>query len=78
VQAYVHCPSNAAEPPEQLRAFTHVGLAPHASRTVTLTMNSSAFQSLQGRGFTTVAGVYRIDVGQSSATLPIHLSLTRP
>lgn len=78
VQAYVHFPSTLSEPPEQLRAFSRVTLAPKRTRTVVLSLSPSAFQIYRGGRFVTVAGTYRIDIGQSSASLPYHLSLTRP
>ena len=78
VQAYVHFPSGLGEPPEQLRAFNRVTLAPGQTRSVVLTFSSSAFQIYQSGRFVTVPGTYRIDIGQSSADLAYHLSLTRP
>lgn len=76
VQAYVHYPNIAGEPPEQLRAFTRVTLAPSASRIVTLNLPPSSFQIFSKGHFITLAGHYSIDVGQSSSQLPIHLALS--
>ncbi len=45
VQAYVHYPAAAGEPPEQLRAFDSVALQPGQSRVVDLTIPTSAFQA---------------------------------
>jgi len=75
VQAYVHYPSAAGEPPEQLRAFARVELAPSASKTLTLTLPPSAFEVYAHGSFVTIPGSYSIDVGGSSANLPIHLAL---
>lgn len=75
VQAYVHYPSAAGEPPEQLRAFARVELAPSASKTVTMALPPSAFQVFSNGSFVTVPGNYSIDIGESSANLPLHLTL---
>ncbi len=76
VQAYVHYPSAAGEPPEQLRAFRDVTLSPGASRRVSLVLPASSFQIYQGSSFVTLPGSYRVDVGSSSASLPLRLALT--
>jgi beta-glucosidase len=78
VQAYVHYPAVAGEPPEQLRAFDAVPLEPMQSRLVHLTLPASAFQAYLRGAFRSVQGAYSIDVGQSSADLPIHLTTTAP
>jgi beta-glucosidase len=78
VQAYLQYPAAADEPPLQLRAFDAVDLQPSQDRTVRLVLPASAFEAfLRGR-FQTVAGLYRIDIGQSSAALPIHLVTHAP
>jgi beta-glucosidase len=76
VQAYVRYPVSAGEPPEQLRAFARVTLAPSGSDSVTLVLPPTAFEIFSGTSFETVPGQYEIDIGQSSANLPIHLSVT--
>ncbi len=76
VQAYVKYPSAAGEPPEQLRGFARVDLSPSASKRITMTIPSSGFQVFQNGSFTTVPGSYGIDIGQSSADLSLHLSVT--
>jgi beta-glucosidase len=75
VQAYVSYPSSAGEPPYQLRAFSQVGLAPHQTRSVTLTIPRSGFQIYGPKGFTTLAGTYGVALGPSSAHRPIRLSV---
>ncbi|HUJ64884.1 MAG TPA: glycoside hydrolase family 3 C-terminal domain-containing protein, partial [Acidimicrobiales bacterium] len=45
VQAYLHYPAAAGEPPEQLRAFDAVSLRPSQSKLVHLTLPASAFQA---------------------------------
>jgi beta-glucosidase len=78
VQAYVQYPAAAGEPPRQLRAFATIDLQPSQSRSVRLVLPASAFEAfLRGR-FQTVAGLYRIDIGQSSASLRIHLETHAP
>lgn len=75
VQAYVKYPSLAGEPPEQLRAFNRVVLRPSSSRTITMAIPSSGFTVFKNGSFTTVAGSYGIDIGQSSADLSVHLNV---
>ena len=43
IEGYVHDPGYTGEPPEQLRAFTKVMLAPGQSKEVTLTLRPSSF-----------------------------------
>ena len=76
VQAYITYPGVAGEPPHQLRSFARVSLAPSASRRVVLSIASNGFESFAAGTMTVVAGTYTIDVGQSSANLPIHLHVT--
>ena len=78
VQAYVRYPDATGEPPEQLRAFDAVPLAPSQSSRVHLSLPASAFQAYLPGGFRTASGLYSIDVGQSSANLPIHLTTKAP
>ena len=78
VQAYLTFPKKAGEPPAQLAAFTPVTVGPGRSRTVTLTVPATAFRSFQPAGWTTVGGTYRIGVGDSSASLPVQVSVPAP
>jgi len=78
VQAYVHYPSSTGEPPDLLRAFARVDLAPSGSSRVSMTIRPGGFQIFRHGALRTVAGQYRIDVGESSANLPFHLSLRLP
>jgi beta-glucosidase len=75
VQVYVQYPGDSGEPPDQLRAFTRVTLAPSSTSTVTLTIPKHGFQVFQNGSFTTLPGRYVINVGQSSADLELHLPL---
>ncbi len=78
VQAYVAYPSGLGEPPEQLRAFQKVVVAPGATTGVTLALPASGFASDAGGTPTVVAGRYVVGVGQSSADLPIQLPIQVP
>jgi beta-glucosidase len=78
VQAYVAYPSGLGEPPEQLRAFKKVVVAPGATARATLVLPASGFASDVGGMPTVVAGKYVVGVGQSSADLPIQLPLEVP
>jgi beta-glucosidase len=75
VQTYVRFPSSAGEPPEQLRGFSRVTLAPAESRRVMMTIPKSGFQIFSGQTFTTVPGQYGIDIGHSSADLQLHANV---
>jgi beta-glucosidase len=78
VQVYVAYPSGLGEPPEQLRAFRKVVVAPGATTRVTLLLPASGFSSDAGGTPTVVAGRYVVGVGQSSADLPIQLPVEVP
>jgi beta-glucosidase-like glycosyl hydrolase len=77
-QAYLTYPSSADEPPAQLVAFYPVTLPPGHSKTVSLFIASSAFQTYLNRGWTTVPGRYQLLVGQSSSNLPLSTSVPAP
>ena len=78
VQAYVHYPAAAGEPPEQLRGFLRVTLSAAATRRVAITVPFSGFQIFQGGAFATLPGRYTIDLGQSSAALVRRVAVTLP
>jgi beta-glucosidase len=78
VQAYLHYPAAAGEPPDQLRAFQSVDLKPSQSRTIQLSLPRSAFEAFLNGKSQTVPGLYQINIGQSSADLPIHLPTNAP
>lgn len=78
VQAYVAYPSGLGEPPDQLRAFKKVIVAPGATDRATLVLPASSFASDAGRPPTVVAGLYVVGVGESSADLPIQLPVEVP
>ncbi|NNN01290.1 MAG: hypothetical protein HKL86_05615 [Acidimicrobiaceae bacterium] len=76
VQCYVAYPSAATEPPLQLRGFARVALASGQSKQVSILIPWSGFASYIGHSFVTVHGHYGISIGQSSTSLPLHLSVT--
>jgi beta-glucosidase len=78
VQAYVTYPSGLGEPPEQLRAFQKVTVAPGATARVTLALAASSFTSDAGGTPIVVPGSYVVGVGESSADLPIRLPVEVP
>ena len=78
VQVYVAYPSGLGEPPEQLRAFKKVVVAPGATTRVTLVLPASDFASDAAGTPAVVAGNYVIGVGESSADLPIQLPVEVP
>jgi beta-glucosidase len=77
-QAYLTFPAAAGEPPGQLEAFAPVTLSPGHSRSVTLSVPTSALRVYLGGGWTTVPGTYTFSVGSSSADLPLTTSIITP
>ncbi len=75
VEVYVSYPAGAGEPPEQLRSFARVLLKPGRSTRVSLSIDRRGFAIYRHGSFTVVPGTYGVNVGQSSANLPIHLAL---
>jgi len=78
VQAYLRFPVGAGEPPLQLAAFGRASLGPGRSATVRLTVPASAFSIWRPSGFSPVPGRYALSVGDSSAELPLTVSLAAP
>jgi beta-glucosidase len=78
IQVYVRFPVAAGEPPEQLRAFARIDLAPSTSRRLTLLVPNRGLQSFQSGSWTTLAGQYGIDIGESSANLTLHANVNLP
>jgi beta-glucosidase len=73
VQGYVKYPTAAGEPPEQLKTFARVTLSPLATRRIALTIPISNLSIYLHNAFSVVPGKYQVNVGQSSADLPISL-----
>ncbi len=78
VQVYVGFPAGAGEPPLQLAGFAPVPLRPGASAGVVIQLGLRSFEAFLHGRFTTLAGDYRIEVGQSSASLPLSASFRAP
>ncbi|HEV2640349.1 MAG TPA: carbohydrate-binding protein [Actinocrinis sp.] len=77
-QLYVGDPSAAGEPPLQLKGHTRVTLTPGQSQQVGFSLPASAFQvwSDASSSFVTTPGAYSINVGDSSANLPLTATYT--
>ncbi len=78
LQAYVKYPASAGEPPEQLKAFARVQLSPLATRLIALSIPISSLSVYLHNAFTVVPGTYQVNVGKSSANLPISLRVNIP
>ena len=78
VEAYVTQPSGNGEPPRQLCAFAKVFLKPGETRHVGLTISprSLSFYDASAHRWTLDAGTYRVLVGTSSRSLPLHRDVT--
>ncbi len=74
VQIYVGYPPSSGEPPEQLRAFRKVRLAPSETRHLTFALDARAFARWDSTaaGWVVDGGTYGIGVGDSSADLPLR------
>ncbi|MDE3008160.1 MAG: glycoside hydrolase family 3 C-terminal domain-containing protein [Acidobacteriota bacterium] len=72
VEVYLHYPRSTGEPPEQLKAFVRVALAPHARRRVTFVIPRAELTIYPGGVARVVPGLYRLEVGSSSADLTLH------
>jgi beta-glucosidase len=79
-EVYVTLPKSADEPFRKLAGFKRVSLAAGASETVTVTLEPRTLQmfSAEKNGWERLEGAYRIEVGGSSAELPLktEVSLT--
>jgi beta-glucosidase len=74
VQLYLGEPAAAGEPPQQLKGFQKVQLAPGQTRRVTFTLDSRDVSYWDGnaQNWTTAPGTYQIMVGDSSDHTPLH------
>lgn len=79
-QAYVGYPSDAGEPPKQLRGFAKVKLRAHETRHVLMTLDDQAFSiwDTSLNKWSLVPGKYEILVGDSSDHLPLRATVTVP
>jgi beta-glucosidase len=80
VQVYVGDPASSGEPPEQLKAFARVPLAPGETRSLTFTLDLRAFAhwDVAASGWVVDAGEYAIGVGDSSVDLPLRAKVALP
>jgi beta-glucosidase len=74
VQLYLGEPASATEPPQQLKGFQKVELAPGQTKRVRFTLDTRdvSYWDANARDWTAAAGEYRIMVGDSSANLPLR------
>ena len=69
VEVYVAYPPAAGEPPEQLRGFAKVQLAPGATRHVVIDLPTSDFTFAGARTMLLAPGAYTVSVGTSCVNL---------
>jgi beta-glucosidase len=76
-QLYVDDPAASGQPPLQLEGFQRVNLAAGASATVTFTLTQQNLQywNSSSNAWATSTGSYGIEVGDSSANLPLSGTL---
>jgi beta-glucosidase len=76
-QLYVDDPAASGQPPLQLEGFQRVDLQPGASQTVTfeLTQQNLQYWNSSSNAWATSTGDYGIEVGDSSADLPLSGTL---
>jgi beta-glucosidase len=80
VQLYVGFPASAGEPPQQLRGFQKVVLAPGEARDVTFTLDAAAFSTWDegAHGWKVVPGSFQVAIGASSRDLRATTSVSLP
>ncbi|HEX3705089.1 MAG TPA: glycoside hydrolase family 3 C-terminal domain-containing protein [Mycobacteriales bacterium] len=78
-QLYVGDPKAAHEPPIQLKGYQKVALRPGAHKSITLHLNrrSFAYWNTKANGWRVAPGCYSINVGDSSAHLPLKAQTCR-
>ena len=76
VQVYVSYPAHLGEPPEQLRGFTSVAVAPGATHHVVIDLARNAFASFNGHSLVVAPGTYGVNVASSSANVVASQSLS--
>ncbi len=78
VQAYVGDPASAGEPPEQLKGFDKVTLAPGQTAKVSIPLGPQSFSVWDStdQAWEEEPGQYRIMVGDSSANLPLGATVS--
>ena len=78
VQVYVEEPSDAQEPPSQLKGFEKVSLLPGESREITIRIpvEELAAWSESEQAWKLFAGNYKIKVGESSRKIALSATFT--
>jgi len=78
IQLYLGFPQDVGEPPNQLRAFRKIALAPGDQRTVDFKLTPEMFRywSEKTATWATSAGPYDLSVGFSSEDRPVHAEIT--
>jgi beta-glucosidase len=74
VQLYVGDPASTGEPPEQLKGFTKVSLAPGQTKRVGFRLSAAqalSYWDSSANGWTVADGDYKLMIGDSSANLPL-------
>ncbi|MGH7082779.1 MAG: glycoside hydrolase family 3 C-terminal domain-containing protein, partial [Acetobacteraceae bacterium] len=74
VQLYLGLPAGTGEPPRRLVGFRRVALGAGQSQEVTFAIEPRQTWWWGGDGWVQTAGTYRVDVGDSSATIGLPLS----
>jgi beta-glucosidase len=78
VQAYVADPASTGEPPEQLKGFDKVSLAPGQTATVSISLGPQSFSTWDTthQAWVEAPGQYGISVGDSSTNLPLESTIS--
>jgi beta-glucosidase len=74
-QVYVGFPPEVGEPPQQLKGFDRLAIAPNSTRQVSLTLPVRALEYWSS-GWRTAPGAYQISVGSSSRDLALTTPVT--
>jgi beta-glucosidase len=78
-QLYVKDPASTGEPPEQLKGFDKVSLAPGQTKRVSFRLPAAqalSYWDTSASAFAVADGSYKIMVGDSSASLPLSANVT--
>jgi beta-glucosidase len=78
VRAYVADPASTGEPPEQLKGFDKVSLAPGQTATVSISLGPQSFSTWDTthQSWVETPGQYGVSVGDSSSNLPLESTIS--
>jgi beta-glucosidase len=78
VELYVGFPASTEEPPNQLKGFRKILVAPNRAKHVRMTLDPSSFASWSttANAWTVVPGAYTVRLGTSSRDLPLETGVT--